>query len=57
MPLMQVTSNGPGYPAISELSQKAGMRLVEFWDTVDIRHINTRSKSLYVCIYMILTAG
>ncbi len=57
MPSIQVTSDGPGYPGLSDLSQKAGMRLVKFRDTVDIYHMYVRSKSMHVCVYMILTAG
>lgn len=57
MPSVQVTSGGPGYPGVPELFQKAGLRLVEFWDIVAIYHMYMRGKSMYVCVYMILTAG
>ena len=45
-PSMQVSSDGPGYPGISELSQKAGMRLVNIWDTVNIYYMYMRGKSI-----------
>lgn len=57
MPSVHVTSDGPGYPCVPELFQKAGLRLVKFWDTVAIYHMHMRGKRMYVCVYMIVTAG
>ena len=50
MPLVQTTSNEPGYPGVPKLSQMAGLRLLGSWDTVAIyhMHIYMRDKSMHV---------